>query len=357
MNRQQIVAGGRKTASGAKRQGPIPLSRARSLIPFLEFGYQHRLSVDRWLRECQLPDFLHEDPDCFIPTSARWSYISLMARESGRDDLGLRIAFDNALDMIGPRVLHRVLRSSTLEQGIDEFRRCITGESSGTAVTTSQQRGTATLNLKRTFGQSTPGFRQTEWQSLIVLVKIVQLFAGRRWQPEKMSLRSSQPLPPLAAGLFPDVRFLVNQNDSSISFSIDLLGLGPCDYASEVAAKLEPVEAGVGPIEVATDFPDSLRRLLATYSRDGYPSLALFSGIAGISARTMQRRLSDHGLCFSRLVERVRFDVAARLLRLTDASSLEIAFEIGYEDPSNFARAFRRLAGCSPREYRSQLAA
>jgi len=32
--------------------------------------------------------------------------------------------------------------------------------------------------------------------------------------------------------------------------------------------------------------------------------------------------------------------------------SLDIAQAAGYRDPSNFARAFRRIAGVSPREYR-----
>lgn len=36
---------------------------------------------------------------------------------------------------------------------------------------------------------------------------------------------------------------------------------------------------------------------------------------------------------------------AAHLLKKTQASSLEIAFEIGYEDQAHFARVFRRVAG------------
>ena len=32
----------------------------------------------------------------------------------------------------------------------------------------------------------------------------------------------------------------------------------------------------------------------------------------------------------------------------------EIAYSVGYSDPSNFARAFRRLTGVSSREYRRQ---
>jgi AraC-like DNA-binding protein len=33
---------------------------------------------------------------------------------------------------------------------------------------------------------------------------------------------------------------------------------------------------------------------------------------------------------------------------------IDIAYKLGYEDLSHFTRAFRHLAGLSPREYRSQ---
>ena len=76
--------------------------------------------------------------------------------------------------------------------------------------------------------------------------------------------------------------------------------------------------------------------------------------MAATSVRTLQRRLQESGLSYSELVNELRFETAARLLRETDATALEIALEVGYEDPSHFSRAFKRLAGISPREYRRQ---
>jgi len=43
---------------------------------------------------------------------------------------------------------------------------------------------------------------------------------------------------------------------------------------------------------------------------------------------------------------------AAELLRHTDLSIQAIAFDVGYGEPANFATAFRRAYGCSPRQYR-----
>jgi AraC-like DNA-binding protein len=87
---------------------------------------------------------------------------------------------------------------------------------------------------------------------------------------------------------------------------------------------------------------------------DGYPQITLAAEIAGTSVRTLQRRLAEQGVSYSEVVDRARFDVASRLLTESDAPSIEVAYATAYSDPSHFARAFRRIAGVSPREYRAQ---
>lgn len=47
-----------------------------------------------------------------------------------------------------------------------------------------------------------------------------------------------------------------------------------------------------------------------------------------------------------------RFRKACHLLRGTRLQSKEIAYQCGFRDAAEFSRSFRRLAGCSPREYR-----
>ena len=72
----------------------------------------------------------------------------------------------------------------------------------------------------------------------------------------------------------------------------------------------------------------------------------------GISVRTLQRRLAAGGASHDLLVAQARFATAAAVLEETDAKILDLALDLGYSDHANFTRAFRRWAGCSPREYR-----
>jgi AraC-like DNA-binding protein len=96
---------------------------------------------------------------------------------------------------------------------------------------------------------------------------------------------------------------------------------------------------------------------LAPYLASSYPAIDLAAEIAGTSVRSLQRQLSQMRTSYTELVERLRFDQAIRLLRDSDLKILDIALELGYSDASNFARAFRRISGTSPRELRRQLQA
>ena len=50
---------------------------------------------------------------------------------------------------------------------------------------------------------------------------------------------------------------------------------------------------------------------------------------------------------------RLRIDTAARRLRRDNQSILDIACSVGFNDPSQFARLFRRHMGVTPRAYRT----
>jgi AraC-like DNA-binding protein len=108
------------------------------------------------------------------------------------------------------------------------------------------------------------------------------------------------------------------------------------------------------PAKVCLDFPGPLKLALHPYLRERYPDINLAAEIINTSVRTLQRRLATFGLSYSDLVQQARFEVAAEMLKDPGLKSLDIAFALGYENPSNFARAFRQIAGVNPQEYRRQ---
>jgi AraC-like DNA-binding protein len=102
------------------------------------------------------------------------------------------------------------------------------------------------------------------------------------------------------------------------------------------------------------DFIDSLESLITMLLGGGYPDIHLAAEAAGISKRTLQRRLSEFGISYRAIVERSRFRRATELLANTALPIAEISTSVGYSDPSNFTRAFRRQTGIAPQQYRQR---
>lgn len=100
----------------------------------------------------------------------------------------------------------------------------------------------------------------------------------------------------------------------------------------------------------------NLRHSLATDPLRRW-TLAEISDGAGLSVRTLQRRLTEQGLSLSRLVAEARLQVAAgHLVDRHGPSLAEIGFLAGYSDQAHFTRAFAKGVGTSPRRYRERFA-
>ncbi len=84
----------------------------------------------------------------------------------------------------------------------------------------------------------------------------------------------------------------------------------------------------------------------------GVPTVSDIASHFGMSARTLQRRLTDRGYSFQALVDEARRELAEKLLRETKYPLTEIAFLTGFSEQSAFNRAFKRWAGQTPRSFR-----
>jgi len=95
-----------------------------------------------------------------------------------------------------------------------------------------------------------------------------------------------------------------------------------------------------------------VRLAVAKMLSEGVPTLSTVALSLGMSARTLQRRLSDQEKSFQSLVDQARRELSQQLLRETHYSLAEIAFLTGFAEQSGFTRAFKRWAGETPRSYR-----
>ncbi len=73
----------------------------------------------------------------------------------------------------------------------------------------------------------------------------------------------------------------------------------------------------------------------------------------GTSARSLQRALAHAGERYSDVVDGIRNEEAARLLRATSFSLTEIGYICGFADSAHFSRSFKRRFQQTPSSYRA----
>lgn len=105
--------------------------------------------------------------------------------------------------------------------------------------------------------------------------------------------------------------------------------------------------SGILPAEVAVR-----QDLLARPGKP--PGLAQIAAAQNVSPRTLIRRLKLGNTSYNAILEDVRKTLADDYLLRSDMSVTRIGYRLGYQDPSNFGRAFRGWFGMSPGKYRDK---
>jgi AraC-like DNA-binding protein len=99
-------------------------------------------------------------------------------------------------------------------------------------------------------------------------------------------------------------------------------------------------------------FEDAVAIVEAEYASD--LSLDDIARRVASSRRQLQRAYSEIGeTTFREHLTAVRMDRAAELLRMRGLTVRDVAHRVGYRQPAQFAKAFRRHHGIAPSDFRS----
>jgi len=71
-----------------------------------------------------------------------------------------------------------------------------------------------------------------------------------------------------------------------------------------------------------------------------------------VSQRSLQRKLKKQGMSFTQLLENTRRELSLQYVRDPQYSLHEVSFLLGFAEPGNFSRAFKRWYGQSPSQFR-----
>ena len=148
------------------------------------------------------------------------------------------------------------------------------------------------------------------------------------------------------------IRFDAGANQ--LRFRKEFLEL-PISLSNPVARRVAEAqcEEEMRSLEATTSIPERVGRLLESVRDGRLPGIDSVAAQLGVSPRTLRRQLSAEGLKFQGILDDIRHRRSLELLRRTDLGIDDIAYRLGYSDPSNFGRAFRKWEGLSPSAWRA----
>lgn len=115
------------------------------------------------------------------------------------------------------------------------------------------------------------------------------------------------------------------------------------------------LEQELAEIDVSPVLQAQAKAEIARALSEGLPRMSDIARQLGLSARSLHRRLAEHGLSFQSLTEETRREIATAMLHEDRYALSEIAFLTGYSEQSAFNRAFKRWMGVTPAAYRKAL--
>ncbi len=273
------------------------------------------------------------------------------ARQTGCDNFGLRYGEQfkpQALGLLG----YVGLCSATLEEALVNFAAAFPFHQHSTLIQLVDQGECYRFDYQVRHGAILEK-RQDAELTMGMAMNLVRHVLGPRWAPREVQFEHARPM---------DWQEHREVFDAPVRFD------QPCNAIlipkHELQGKLMPGHDPVllmlvkdairqlGEVDLGPDLLEQARQVIRTVLHQGEPVLELIAEQLELSDSTLQRRLRDHGLSFSQLVDQTRQALARQYLRQPNLSISELAPLLGYSETSAFSRAFKRWFGVSPRQWR-----
>lgn len=326
----------------------IPLTRGQFLLPFIGILDDIGAPTNSLLKKFRLPSSLVEKSDLYIPLLPAIRFVESAQRNQGIEDFGFlatqRLQYSHLREKTRALIAH----SPTLLVALRHACKWASREDTILSMWIEYDSDHVRICSRLATTNGLLHLEHAQWLQNIFSIFIVRQFVGLDWMPATIAFEARY-TPSLATqSCWPNVRFLSGQHAAWIDIPISYLSLSnrPQD-SSPLPHDHEDGPSGYDIVEI-------LKLMLPSYLDEGIPVLAEVAEMAGVSTRSFQRKLSLVGLSYSDLLDTVRYENASKLLRDTDSKIIEIAFSSGYTDPAHFSRAFRRISGVTPRQFREQ---
>lgn len=296
------------------------------------------------------PDIL-VDPDNRIPFAQLVALYERAAALTGDDAFGLHVGENvdpKAFDVLG----YSVINSLAFGAALDRMVRYNSLWTNGSGFTVEIEKTNSTI-IYTYHDDSITERRHDAEMTFAAIAALGRLVTAADWYPTSVSFQHSQPRHTAEhERIFRcPIQFDAGANEFVFDSSALELPLVKADpglcavldrHAEELLAKYPRDDTLI----------ERARTLIKDELNGGEASLERVAEQLGMSGRTLQRKLREHGTSHQELLDQMRKDLAMRYLREPEMAICEVAYLLGFSESSALHRAFKRWTGLTPSEFR-----
>jgi AraC-like DNA-binding protein len=292
------------------------------------------------------------DPNVRFPTKRIMQLWELSVAATGDPCIGLRVA-----EQFQPAVLHGLglawLSSDTLR---DAFRRLVRySRFIDALVDVSIEDTNTTTDLVIRGLEIGPQMVYEDGDAgMAILVRLSRLIAGSSINPVRVMMQRPGPACPEQFDTFFAAPIEYDAPEYRLCFDRELVDR-PLETAHPELARMndQTVVDYLARFDRAS-ITMQVRSKIIEQLPEGVPKLEDLAGTLHVSLRSLQRRLNSEQTSFKNLLDNTRQTLAIQYIRESHRSLGEITYLLGFSEPSNFNRAFKRWTGKTPSEYRER---
>jgi len=183
---------------------------------------------------------------------------------------------------------------------------------------------------------------------------ILKSLCGSDWKPNRINFRHR---PPEIIGSYRKLfgaPVYFSQPKNEVVFDASWLNV-PISSSDPLLHKILQSHIRTLSTAVQHDFCSNVELLIRRGLPKGVIGIEDIAGQLAMHPRKLQRMLKAQGTSFSRLMERVRKNIATERLVNSDMSIIELSDYLGYADNTAFARAFKRWFNVTPIQWKTTI--
>jgi AraC-like DNA-binding protein len=334
-------------------EGHLTLVRATHLNVYISVLRDIGAPVDRDLARSKLPENIETTPDLYVSIPVALEWIARTGHDLRPMELGLLGAQNTCLSSLRPAQQAAIMTAQTGLTRLEALAALSRFEDSALAMRIQREADDVRVICEMAGVGRHPFICLAEWLNLQAVISVVRSVAGPSWRPRELCFVSSARPPATVQATFPETRLRMGQAHTSIVVGGTDLARSTNDATAPAHDAAMEGDGPDGPA-AAWEFVSLLRMMVQPYIGGGSPDVAFAAEMAGMSTRTLQRRLKLCGSSYSQILQEARFSLACERLDDPGLKVIEVAMLAGYETPQHFTRAFRRFTGVTPSEYRDR---